>query len=311
VGLNPILVFTEGHAFAGCRLSEDTFPDSIIYDCSAITKRTAVGIDEICLVECTDFVVGKSVDFDTASAHANAALSDAEKFEHAVDIARSRGCGIRPIPTRVQENGVYKIADYSERKKSDITAAPSEIDLSVHAITAPDNRNITKQDIWERKLLDLSLRNSLLNFRPRSSNIQLMSTDLAQLEDEISSGNDFKIMPAPNDFNISASENKMYEVEDEKELISTGMYQQLLACIFGVILGNIGLLTFLFVDPDLIIAHPVVLGLFVGVLRFCVGYSNIQNRNSIQIMFGCSHFQDAAHNDFGFIHDTFGVAFFG
>lgn len=221
VGLNPIIIFTEGHAFAGCRLSEDTFPDSVIYDCSAITKRTAVGIDELCLVECTDFVAGKSVDFDDASAHANANLSDAEKFQHAVDIARARGCGIRPVPTRIKENGVYKIADYSERKKSEITSAPSEIDMSVHAITAPDNKAVTKQDIWERKLLDLSLRNSLLNFRPRSSNIQLMTTDLAQLEDEISGGNDFKVMPAPNDFNISASENKMYEVEDEKELIDS------------------------------------------------------------------------------------------
>lgn len=219
VGLNPILIFTEGHAFAGCRLGEDTFPDSIVYDCSAITKRTAAGIDELCLVECTDFVAGRSVDFDDASAHANENLSDAEKFQHAVDIARARGCGIRPIPTRVNENGVYKIADYSERKKSEITSAPSEIDMSIHAITAPDNKNVTKQDVWERKLLDLSLRNSLLNFRPRSSNIQLMTTDLAQLEDEISGGNDFKVMPAPNDFNITATDNKMYAVEDEKELI--------------------------------------------------------------------------------------------
>ncbi|MBE6880959.1 MAG: DUF4011 domain-containing protein [Ruminococcaceae bacterium] len=220
VGLNPIMLFTEGHAFAGCRLSEETFPDSIVYDCSAITKRTAVGIDEICLVECTDFVAGKSVDFDTASRHADENLADAEKFQHAVDITRARGCGIRPIPTRISENGVYKIADYSERKKSEITNAPSEIDMSVHAITAQENKDVTKQDVWERKLLDLSLRNSLLNFRPRSSNIQLMTTDLAQLEDEISGGNDFKVMPAPTDFCITASENKMYEVENEKELVA-------------------------------------------------------------------------------------------
>lgn len=221
VGLNPLLIFTDGHAFAGCRLEDETFPECIIYDYSAITKRTAVGIDELCLVECTDFTAGKSVDFDGASAKADSNMNNSDEFQFAVDIARCRGSNIRPIPSRIVENGAYKTADYGERKGSEITSAPSEIDMTLHKTVAGGNVPLTKQMMWERKLLDLSLRNSLLNFRPSLSNVQLMVSELGRLEDEISDGREFKIMPAPEDMTIKLSEAKIYETEAQRELITT------------------------------------------------------------------------------------------
>ncbi len=214
VGLNPLIIFTEGHAFAGCRLENETFPDSVVYDCSAITKRTAVGIDNICLIECTDFVAGKCVDFDKSAANANSELSDAENFLFAIDIASCRASGIRPMPSRISENGTFK-ADYGDRKKSEITAAPDEIDMSVHGVVSAEKTELTKQAVWERKLLDLSLRNSLLNFRPRTSNVQLMLTDLAGFEDVFSSGKDFKVISVPAEMQTEITDSKMYEIDKE------------------------------------------------------------------------------------------------
>ncbi|MCR4640280.1 DUF4011 domain-containing protein, partial [Ruminococcus sp.] len=219
-GLNPLMVIVQGHAFAGCWLEEETFSDCLQYDMSALTKRIAHGIDAISLVECTDFVAGKNTDFDSAEKHAAAHLDDEAKFCFAIDISRTRSSGIRPVPSRVSENGTFKAVDYGARKKSEITSAPNEIDISAQAVSG-EAREVTKQVMWERKLLDLSLRNSLLNFRATAMSVQLMVSDLGVLEDEMTNGEDFKVMPMPNDMTLQMSDSKIYEIENEKDIITT------------------------------------------------------------------------------------------
>lgn len=220
-GLNPMIVLVQGHAFAACWLDNETFSDCLQYDMSAVTKRIAHGIDAICAVECTDFVAGKNTDFDSAEKHAAGHLDDAAKFFFAIDISRTRSSGIRPIPARVYENGAFKAVDYGERKKSEITSAPNEIDIIGQAVAGGEAKEVTKQVMWERKLLDLSLRNSLLNFRPSAMSVQLMISDLGVLEDEISKGEDFKVMPMPNDTTLQMSDSKIYEIENDRDLITS------------------------------------------------------------------------------------------
>jgi len=43
IGLNALIVITQGHAFAGAWLVPETFPDPPIDDDSLLTKRTAAG----------------------------------------------------------------------------------------------------------------------------------------------------------------------------------------------------------------------------------------------------------------------------
>ena len=218
-GLNSLIIMVQGHAFAGCWLENETFADCLQYDMTAITKRAAHGIDAISLVECTDLVAGKNTDFDSAEKHASAHLDDETKFCFAIDISRTRSSGIRPVPSRESENGTFKAVDYGARKKSEITSAPNEI--AQQSIAGAEGREVTKQVMWERKLLDLSLRNSLLNFRATAMSVQLMTSDLGMLEDEISKGEDFKVMPMPNDMTLQVSDSKIYEIENEKDLISS------------------------------------------------------------------------------------------
>ena len=220
-GLNPVIVLVQGHAFAACWLDNETFSDCLQYDMSAITKRIAHGIDAICAVECTDLVAGKNIDFDNAEKHAAVHLDDASKFIFAIDISRTRSSGIRPVPARVYENGTFKAVDYGERKKTEITSAPNEIDIIGQTVAGGEAKEVTKQVIWERKLLDLSLRNSLLNFRPSAMSVQLMISDLGVLEDEISKGEDFKVMPMPNDMTLQMSDSKIYEIENDRDLITS------------------------------------------------------------------------------------------
>lgn len=220
VGLNPLIVFIKGHAFAGCWLENDTFSESTTDDVSDLTKRIAYGIDCLTVFECTDVVTGRNIDFQIAEKHARDNLSEPEKFENAVDVIRSRGSGIRTMPSRVMQEGKYEFVDYGERKKSEITSAPGEINMELHAASA-EAKEVTKQEIWERKLLDLSLRNSLLNFRPTATSVQLMTADLGVLEDELSKGESFKICPEPSDMMLKISDSKIYEIENDKNMIAS------------------------------------------------------------------------------------------
>lgn len=220
IGLNPMIILTNGHAMAGCWLDNETFPDCLEYDHSAVTKRIAHGIDAISAVECTGFTAGKKVDFDDAEKKAAEGLADPASFIFAIDISRTRSGGIRPVPSRISENGTFRAVDYGERKKSEITSAPSELDII--GDSAPvDDREVTKQVIWERKLLDLSLRNSLLNFRPNTMSVQLLISDLGTLEDEMSQYEEFKVMPVPDDMSLTMTDSKIYELENGKDQITS------------------------------------------------------------------------------------------
>lgn len=218
-GLNAIINVIKGHAFAGAWLEEDTFPECMEDDVSALTKRLAKGIEEICLLECTDYVAGKNTNFDKACKHGEHHLERPQDFLMALDIHRTRGSGIRPIPVRVFENGEVHMVDYGARKESELTNAPKEIDLQNRGITGGTAKEVGKQQIWERKLLDLSLRNSLLNFRPNKNSLQIMTADLGFLEDALSDGENFAILERPTDFVHTLRDTKIYDIENEKDLI--------------------------------------------------------------------------------------------
>ena len=219
-GLNPVIIFTDCHAFCGCWLEEQSFSECVTDDVIAVTKRIADGIDELCLVECTAFTSGKNVSFDESGAVAAANLNTPGDNFSIIDIRRCRGSRIRPIPSRVCENGIYKEVNYNTPSSAH-TASPGQIDLNLHGASAntPDAK-ITKQDIWERKLLDLSLRNSLLNFRPGSSSVQLIVNSLGELEDALADDKSFKLLPSPKDFTITQTDLKIYETENGNDALS-------------------------------------------------------------------------------------------
>ena len=221
VGLHPLLVFLKGHAFCGCWLESETFADCCVDDISALEKRIAADAEEILLVECTDFVDGGTADFDRALKHGKDHLNDVSKFNCVVDIQRSRGSGIRPIPLRPELScsGIQLAEEQNDKPRE--VSAPSELSSSMLGRVAEgSDKPVTKINIWERKLLDFSLRNSLLNFRVTKSTMQIMTADLAKLEDELASGSDLRIMEIPSEWTVSVRDAKIFEIENEKDLIT-------------------------------------------------------------------------------------------
>jgi superfamily I DNA and/or RNA helicase len=210
VGIHPIVVITQGHAFAGGWLIPDTFPDSAIDDPSFITKRTADGINEITLVESTCMNAGQNTNFDTAVQTANAKLLDGGDFLLAVDVKRSRFSGIRPIPQRILNGQTWEIKEeenISDKQPHILPQSVSPYDLS----GINNEQNVTKQLLWERKLLDLSLRNNLLNIRMTKNTLQLISTDLDLFENTLADGSEFRVLHRPTDWDNPLYDNGLYQ----------------------------------------------------------------------------------------------------
>lgn len=222
VGLHPLIVFKKGHAYAGCWLEQETFADCAEDDISALEKRTAEGEEYILLVECTDYTTGKKTDFEKAIKHGRDHLLQIDDFVCVVDVQRTRGSGIRPMPIMLSQARMLANQQLGDVGFSNImTQAPANLNIKQMRDLPEVNENITKQKLWERKLLDFSLRNTLLNFRPNKNSLQLMAADLGQLEDKLSDGKDFRIMELPSEWTISLRDTKLFEIENEKDLIQS------------------------------------------------------------------------------------------
>ena len=197
IGINPIIVIIKGHAFAGGWLIDDTFPDSINDDSALLSKRIADGINEILLVETTCMNSGNTNTFDDAVKAGNYHLAKSDDFLLFVDVKRSRFAGIRPLPQRIKTDLGWEFSD--DQKSVTFTDSPEEI-LSDNIIIDQQLKEFSKQQLWERKLLDLSLRNNMLNTRITKSTIQLISVSLNILEDALAAGEEFQLLPKPSDW---------------------------------------------------------------------------------------------------------------
>ena len=70
---------------------------------------------------------------------------------------------------------------------------------------------MTKQKLWERKLLDLSLRNNLLNLRITQSTIQLLSISLNKFEDAFADGEEFQVLAKPEEWANTNVKSGVYQ----------------------------------------------------------------------------------------------------
>lgn len=214
MGLNPIMVMMKGHIFAGVWLIEESFSDMIMDDPSQLEKRMSKGIHEVAVVECTAMCAGKRKSFDDAVSLAERNVSNYGSFAFVIDIKRARSMGIRPLPVRVK-TGVGFEVQYEDRKEKDVTNA-SRTKVEIFDLPEPDTKEqVTKLMQWERKLLDLSLRNMLINMRMTKAVVPLLSSDVSILEDALSEGEEFQVMPRPADMSIAGDGGVPVEVLGE------------------------------------------------------------------------------------------------
>lgn len=202
MGLNALLIMVKGHIFAGVWLVDDTFPDPCTDDPTQLEKRVADGVNEIILVECTAMCAGKTISFDEAKMHGLNNVADYSAFEFAIDLTRARRSGVRPLPIRIKGDNGYTV-EQTDRDEKSITAAPQqEVNIIDWLNNNDQSSKVTKQTQWERKLLDLSMRNMLINMRVKNSVVPLLVSDVSNLEDNLSEGIEYEVLSRPKEWDI-------------------------------------------------------------------------------------------------------------
>ncbi len=198
VDLNPILIIVRNHAFVACWLQDNKFSQVSNDDKTAITKRLSKGIRELAAIEATSICKGNNIKFSDALSKGEAQLVEKEEFILSIDIKRARTQRIRPLP--LLHNGAESQLDEEAIKHSLTNSMENHFEIGTIYQDELLNTSTpaTKQKIWERKLLDLSLRNNLLNIRWTRNMLQLVDIEISHLEDTLSEGKSFSILPNPD-----------------------------------------------------------------------------------------------------------------
>ena len=126
---------------------------------------------------------------------ARAHLHTEKPFRLALDVHRARIARIVPLPIPGQ-----RAADATNSRVSvDIVDGIGDrvfvdpLDPTANAAARP----ATRVDQWKSRLLDLSLRNRLLNFKETRSTIRILSAAPEHVEDELAAENELALRPKP------------------------------------------------------------------------------------------------------------------
>ena len=200
VGLHPLLILSPGHIFAGLWLENQMFPECIQDDVSLITKRLAAGVHEIAVVETTAVTSGQDRTFDDARSMGELNLTT-QRVEYILDIHRARMSRILPLPQRIPTDMGWEIRE-EDLLREDCPAAPARMDGVIPIDSGDEEENLPRKVQWERKLLDLGMRNTLINLRMTKTQLPILSGSLDELENALADGGDFKILPKPADWHM-------------------------------------------------------------------------------------------------------------
>lgn len=195
--LNPLLIFTRGHAFVGLWLGPQEFSTAVVDDITAVRKR--LKLRELVVFEATLAAQGQALAFSQAIAQGARQLSEEQedRFELLVDVRRARMQRIRPLAmARPQESDPVTGEGQAEPT---LTVEPPPVLLPPAQASQVPTAELDPKDRlarWQRRLLDLSLRNALLNFKPGKKSLPLEAAAPA-LEDALAQGQTLKLLPSP------------------------------------------------------------------------------------------------------------------
>ena len=190
-GLHPVVLFSQGHAWVGVWIFKKDFGH--VTEPDVVAVRKSVQAHEFVPIETTLLTKRPAIGFGQAVDEGRRRLTENRdpEFVMAVDITRSRAARIRPLAS-------HRVADRSEPGTVD-EAAPAALpplpDFGLLPGEISEEAPVTPRDRierWQRKLLDLSLRNRLLNYRDSKQTLSLRCPSVAAFEDELSAGKKFR-----------------------------------------------------------------------------------------------------------------------
>ena len=199
-GFNPIVALPDGHAVVGVWLQPESLSTIAIDDAETLRKR--VDLQELILVETTCVTTHPSPSFSRALEAARRTVeADLDNtFHAAVDIGRARAHQIMPLALKSGETAP-KVESSDATAELALEHAPAlpEFDDAEAGDRDRRPRDGTPEnplERWQRKLLDLTLRNPLLNHRSTKTSLRIICPDPARLEDKLAADAQLRIQSA-------------------------------------------------------------------------------------------------------------------
>ncbi|MDE7181933.1 MAG: DUF4011 domain-containing protein [Clostridia bacterium] len=211
--MNPVIVVCKKKVAVGVWLYESCFSSPIQDDMTVIEKYVTDGVNNLAIFDIEDVFAHRNASFTTSEAHFSAALKS-KSFEACVDIKRCRIGGIFALPLKVKTAHGYELLDdrqlsYNEKPREVIDASKYEFD-----------RTASKDKSWQRRLLDLSLKNNLLNFRYTRDCLHILSTDMTTFCEKLEARDKFNLLPNTTAIKDAAYFGGIAGIRNMGELIS-------------------------------------------------------------------------------------------
>src|SRR4051794_8345430 len=195
-GIRPLLWLVEGHAFLGYWREELSAQSAAITDVASLVNLIDLGL--IRLVETTLLTTRTApAGFDELHRAPYAAwlTGDLDRVIGVTDVYRARSDGVLPLPARTRDaDGTVRVFEYRPAVHS-TPARPSTAGTTAEPGAA---REAAPPRIaqWKNALLDLSLRNRLINYTPRAGiALTVPDAQLGALEDLVNGGTALTLLP--------------------------------------------------------------------------------------------------------------------
>lgn len=213
VGIRPLLWLVEGHAFLGYWREEAALAaiaQREVPDVAAVVNLVDLGLVrlvETTLVTARGDVAGAARTGPVTAAQAHDAAyarwltGDLARVLGVVDVWRARRAGVLPLPAHTRAaDGTVTITEYRPGEDRTTVPQPVAADSEVRPAAAgtlgraPVPPRVAQ---WKNSLLDLSLRNRLIHFTPRSGvPLAVPAGGLGAVEDALHDGRAVHLLPA-------------------------------------------------------------------------------------------------------------------
>lgn len=198
-GIRPLLWVVEGHAFLGYWREEHSLAAAAQTDAGDVVNLIDLG--HVRLVETTMLTSTGPASMESAhqEPYGKYLSGHLEQVHGITDVYRARRDGILPLPARRRdETGNIVVTEYrpiDTAKSYQPPAAPVSVDRGAPSRSrAPIPPRVAQ---WKNRLLDLSLRNRLINFTDSARMSLTVPGDyLAAFEDAINQGTAFHLLPS-------------------------------------------------------------------------------------------------------------------
>ena len=195
-GLNPVVALPQGHALTGVWLQPASLSSVVIDEAEVLRKRIDSG--ELALIETTCVTAQRPFSEALEAAQHSIRHEDDGTFAAALDIHQARAQRIAPLSLQREESAARDEPSF-EVVQQQLEEAPTDLpdyDIAETVADIPETPE-GRLERWQRKLLDLSLRNPLLNHRASRTNLEIICPDPSALEDTLADNAPVSLTPVP------------------------------------------------------------------------------------------------------------------